>query len=242
MNAEDVANKLTFWIKSKIRAAQAKGVVIGLSGGIDSSVLAALCKRASPEALLGLIMPCHSNPEDEMYARMVVDKFNIPVKKVMLDGVFDAYLGTVEEQNVTASVDNLCVANLKPRLRMATLYFFANKLRYLVAGSGDRSEIVVGYFTKYGDGAADIFPLGNLLKTELKALGAYLGVPQPIIDKPSSAGLWPGQVSEGELGITYGEIDGYIKTGEAAPAVKKRIEQLIAASEHKRHLPPVPEF
>jgi len=177
-----------------------------------------------------------------MYARMVVDKFNIPVKKVVLDGVFDAYLGTVEEQNVTASVDNLCVANLKPRLRMATLYFFANKLNYLVAGSGDRSEITVGYFTKYGDGAADIFPLGNLLKTELKALGAYLGVPKVIVEKPSSAGLWPGQVSEGELGITYGEIDQYIKTGEAAPEVKKRIEQLIAMSAHKRQLPPVPEF
>ncbi len=242
MNAENTADRLIEWIKGRIQTANARGVVIGLSGGIDSSVLAALCVRAAPDGLLGLIMPCHSNPEDEMYARMVVDKFGIPVKKVELDGVFDTFIRTVGEGNAAASKDNLCVANLKPRLRMMTLYFYANKLGRIVAGSGDRSEIAVGYFTKYGDGAADIFPLGNLLKTEVQELGAYLGVPQIIVEKPPSAGLWPGQVSEGELGISYKEIDRYIKTGEAAPEVRDRIERLTRASAHKRQLPPVPDF
>jgi len=125
---------------------------------------------------------------------------------------------------------------------MMTLYYYANKLRYLVAGSGDRSEITVGYFTKWGDGAADVFPIGNLLKTEVQELGSYLGVPEPIVRKPPSAGLWPGQVSEGELGITYGEIDRYIRTGEAEPDISKRIERLVSASAHKRRLPPVPDF
>jgi NAD+ synthase len=139
-------------------------------------------------------------------------------------------------------VDNLCVANLKPRLRMVTLYFFANKLRYLVAGSGDRSEITVGYFTKYGDGGVDIMPLGNLVKEEVRELARHLKIPQEIIDKPPSAGLWEGQTDEGEMGFSYESLDRYILTGKAPQELKSRIEAMKAASAHKGMMPPVAQF
>ena len=112
----------------------------------------------------------------------------------------------------------------------------------MVIGSGNRSELAVGYFTKYGDGGADILPLGNLVKSQVKRLASFLGIPQEIIDKPPSANLWPGQTDEDDLGVRYEELDHYLITGEAPDRVKQKIEYLIASSSHKRHLPPVPDF
>jgi NAD+ synthase len=133
-------------------------------------------------------------------------------------------------------------ANLKPRLRMVSLYYMANQLKYLVVGPSNRSEITVGYFTKYGDGGADILPLGNLVKTQVRELAVFLGIPQPIIDRPPTAGLWSGQTDENEMGITYRELDHYITTGQALPEVKAKIDAMTTASEHKRHTPPLPDF
>jgi NAD+ synthase len=124
---------------------------------------------------------------------------------------------------------------------MLTLYYFANRLKYLVVGAANRDELTVGYFTKYGDGGVDIQPLGNRLKGELRELAKFLSIPEPIINKPPSADLWEGQTDEGELGFSYDELDRYLVSGKAAE-IKKRIESMIAASEHKRQPPPVANF
>jgi NAD+ synthase len=138
----------------------------------------------------------------------------------------------------------LARANLKPRLRMATLYYLAQSRSYLVAGTGNKPEIVVGYFTKYGDGGVDVEPLGDLYKWQVRALARELGVPQPVIDRPPSAGLWVGQTDEGEMGITYDELDAAlaaIETGQTTamdPALLARVQGMMSDSAHKRATPP----
>jgi NAD+ synthase len=126
---------------------------------------------------------------------------------------------------------------------MTSLYFIANSLNYLVAGTGNRSELTIGYFTKYGDGGVDLLPLGNLLKSEVRALARSLDVPASIIDKPPSAGLWLGQTDEAEMGFTYADLENYLTQGPeaVAPALAMRIERLVRASDHKRSLAPAPE-
>jgi NAD+ synthase len=135
------------------------------------------------------------------------------------------------------------LANMKPRVRMTALYFFANSLNYLVAGTGNRSELAIGYFTKYGDGGCDLLPIGRLTKNEVRALARDLNVPQAIIDRPPSAGLWLGQTDEDEMGFTYADLERYLTEGADAvsPALVMRIERLIRSSEHKRELPPMPD-
>jgi NAD+ synthase len=134
------------------------------------------------------------------------------------------------------------IANVKPRLRMATLYFVANRLNYLVAGTGNRSEITIGYYTKYGDGGVDLLPIGRLVKREVWDLARELGVPSRVIDKAPSAGLWLGQTDESEMGFTYAELESFIRDGASAvsPKIAGRIQHLVKVSEHKRALPPMP--
>ena len=242
MTEEQLAEKLVSWIKDKVLAAGCKGVVLGMSGGIDSSVLAVLCHRAFPQSTLGAIMPCHSNPEDMEHARVVAARFSIPTEMVMLDTVFDTLLGILPGGGVDADAGRGAEANLKARLRMLALYYFANRLGYKVAGSGNRSELSVGYFTKYGDGGVDILPLGNLVKRQVIELAEILNIPRSIIDKPPSAGLWPGQTDEAEMGFTYDELDRYLVTGEAAPELKAKVDSMMAAGAHKCQLPPVADF
>jgi NAD+ synthase len=242
MNTEQLTEKLILWIRDKVLAAGCKGVVVGISGGLDSSVLAVLCHRAFPQSMLGLLMPCYSSQEDVGHARTMVSKFSIPIKTVVLDTVFNTLLKALSDDRVDPSVGRLAEGNLKARLRMLTLYYFANQLKYMVAGSGNRSELSIGYFTKYGDGGVDILPLGGLVKGQVKELGSFLGIPQEIIDKPPSAGLWQGQTDEGELGLSYDELDRYLITGKASNELRERIESMIAASDHKRLPPPVASF
>jgi NAD+ synthase len=137
----------------------------------------------------------------------------------------------------------LPLANMKPRLRMTTLYFFANSLNYLVPGTGNRSELAIGYFTKYGDGGADLLPIGGLVKSEVRALALDLNVPSAIIERTPSAGLWIGQTDEDEMGFTYANLERYLDDGPqgVSPALAMRIERLARSSEHKRALPPMPE-
>jgi NAD+ synthase len=242
MNTEQLAEKLILWIRDKVSAARCRGVVIGISGGLDSSVLAVLCHRAFPQSMLGLLMPCYSSQGDTEHARTMVSKFSIPIKIVVLDIVFDTLLKSLTDDSVDPSVSRLVEGNLKARLRMLTLYYFANKLKYMVAGSGNRSELSIGYFTKYGDGGVDILPLGDLVKGQVKELGSFLSIPQEIIDKPPSAGLWQGQTDEGDLGLSYDELDRYLITGKASNELRERIKTMIATSYHKRLPPPVASF
>jgi NAD+ synthase len=238
---EEYAARLIQWLQQRAEEAGALGAVVGISGGVDSATVAALCLRAFPEHTLGVVMPCHSDPADIEDAYFVARTLGVPTTTVVLDLVYDGLLEALRASPYYGD-HPIALANLKPRLRMATLYFFANRLNRLVVGTGNRSEAYVGYFTKYGDGGVDVLPLGNLTKREVRELARHLGVPQRIIEKPPSAGLWPGQTDEGELGITYAQLDAYL-LGESVPAeVASRIEVLHRASMHKRALPPVPDF
>lgn len=235
---EELARKIVQWIREKVMMAGKKGIVMGMSGGLDSSVTAVLCQRAFPETTLGVIMPCHSDKLDEIHARLIADKFGIAITKIVLDEVFDVLLRTLPELQAVSR--GLAEANLKPRLRMIALYYLANCLDYLVVGSSNRSELSVGYFTKYGDGGVDLIPLGSLVKSQVRELAVYLEIPQEIIDKPPSAGLWVGQTDEGELGLTYTQLDHYLRTGEGEEEIKRRVDSLIAQSAHKLAPPLLP--
>ena len=242
MDNEQLAEKLVLWIRDKVVAGGCKGLVVGMSGGLDSSVLAVLCQRAFPQNTLGVIILCHSQPEDKAHAQAVASKFSISTIEVVLDDIFSALLQTLPDCKADPALSHLAQANLKVRLRMLTLYHITNQLGYMVAGSSNRSEISVGYFTKYGDGGVDIMPLGNLVKGQVRELAGLLGIPQPIIEKPPSAGLWEGQTDEDELGFSYDELDRYLLTGEASGEVREKIESRMSASAHKRSLPPIPSI
>ena len=232
-----LADHLTAWIHDQVTASDGAGAVFGLSGGIDSAVVAALAKRAFPHHTLGVIMPCHSDPRDADDAALVAHHFGVPTSTVDLAGVHDTLLAQLASCCSDMGMSRMTDANIKPRLRMTTLYAFANQLGYRVLGTGNRAELTIGYFTKYGDGGCDLLPLGGLVKGEVRELARALGVPAAVIDKPPSAGLWVGQTDEGEMGLTYEELDAYLLTGEAPAAVKTRVDAMNAASEHKRALP-----
>lgn len=229
-----LAGRISEWIRQKVKEAGAEGVVVGISGGVDSSVVASLAKKAVGEKVLGVIMPCHSEPLDEKYAWLVAEKLKIKAERVVLDSLYDRF------SELLPSGKRLALANLKARLRMATLYYFANNLNYLVVGTGNKSEISVGYFTKYGDGGCDILPLGDLLKTEVRKLARVLGLPEEIINRVPSAGLWGGQTDEEEMGLRYEDLDEIISAIEAGKRsltpkeVVARVKRLIEASQHKR--------
>ena len=239
---EQLANKLTDWIKERVLEAKKTGTVVGLSGGIDSAVVAVLCKRAFPDTTLAAILPCYSNKMDVIHAYKVAQKFDIRTELINLETVYDSLIKLLPQEEQYHSNDKLAQANIKPRLRMTTLYYLAAQLDYLVIGTGNRSEIAIGYSTKYGDGGVDILPLGNLVKRQVKELAAYLEIPREVINKPPSAGLWEGQTDEGEMGLTYNELDRYLTTGEASDIVKTKIETIAAVSAHKRAMPQIPQF
>ena len=239
---EDLTRKLVGWIKEQVSAANCRGAVIGLSGGVDSSVVAALCRQAFPDSIIGVLMPCYSSEADIEDARLVAQKLDIPSVTVELDSVYDSLLNALPDGAYDPGTRKLAEANLKPRLRMSTLYYFDNRLCYLVVGTGNRSEIAVGYCTKYGDGGVDILPLGNLLKSQVVELARYLDIPGRIIEKAPSAGLWQDQTDEGEMGLTYEELDRYVATGEATGEIHRRVDSLARSTAHKKAPPPIPNF
>ena len=238
-------NRLVAWIKEQVQTAGAKGCVFGLSGGLDSSVVGILCKTAFPNNALGLLMPCFSGEEDLKHAQELAEKFSIPTKLVDLKPACSQLYVQLEGKPYDEGETNLAIANLKPRLRMITLYYHANKLNYLVVGTGNKSEAVMGYCTKYGDGGVDILPLGGMLKSQVRELAKELAIPAGIINKVPSAGLWPGQTDEEEMGITYAELDKIIigleknKLAGLDQKLVNKVRQKMKQTEHKRSLPPV---
>jgi len=241
---EDLAQRLISWIEEQVAEANCRGTVFGLSGGVDSAVVGVLCKRALPKSSLGVIMPCHSSKKEDLDdALEVARRFDIPTVTITLDEAFDALLRVLPNlKQYSEETKRMAEANLKPRLRMCTLYYLANRLGYLVAGTGNRSEIKVGYFTKYGDGGVDILPLANLVKKEVRELARYLGIPPKIIGKVPTAGLWPGQTDEEEMGLSYEELDCFLVSGQATEEIRRKIEAMSRASAHKRTLPHTPSF
>jgi NAD+ synthase len=237
---ERFAEHLTAWIHREVCLSGGMGAAVGLSGGIDSAVVAALAKRAFPHHALGVLMPCHSDPQDSEDALLVAHHFGVATATVDLGAVFDLLQEKLARCSADLPDDRLATANIKPRLRMTTLYAFANHLGYRVLGTGNRSELEVGYFTKYGDGGVDLLPLGALTKSQVRALAEYLDVPRRLIDKPPSAGLWSGQTDEAEMGVSYEELDAYLMgtAGDSHPV----IDVMRQASQHKRELPKIAPF
>jgi len=243
------------WMRRELSSSGARGFVVGLSGGLDSAVVVRLAQLAAPDHVVAAILPCYSDPEDERDAALVAAHFSLPTVRVDLSDAYDAAIAAVQPavqalagQALQAkppdpSAARRPLANVKPRLRMTALYFLANSLGYLVAGTGNRSEQAIGYFTKHGDGGSDLLPLGGLVKSEVRALARELNVPAAIAERTPSAGLWLGQTDEQEMGFTYADLERYLEEGPqgVSPALAMKMERLIRASEHKRALPPIPE-
>jgi NAD+ synthase len=233
--ADDISN----WIRTTVHEARMGGIVVGLSGGVDSAVVAALGQRGMPGRVLGVILPCESDPQDAEDAQAVAAALDIELDEADLTPAFRAMADALPTANPTVT------ANLKPRLRMAALYHFAATRRYLVAGTSNRSEYTLGYFTKHGDSACDLMPIASLLKFEVLQLARELAVPQRIIDKPPSAGLRPGQTDEEDLGLSYGQIDLALRamTSQGTAAIPgpafSQVKEMMRASAHKRNLPPM---
>lgn len=240
MDAEAVVEHLVSWLREQVEAAGASGVVVGVSGGLDSAVAAVLAKRAFPDNCMALLLPCDSNFNDLMHGQLLVEEFDIPYRVINLDNAF-TLLSTLFESYIKleGSQGKLLKANIKPRLRMITLYYSAQARNYLVMGTSNKSEITVGYATKYGDTGVDLQIIGDLVKTEVYQLARYLEIPEVIIKKAPSGGLWEGQTDEGEMGITYEQLDKYITTGQIAAGINERIAAMIKKSEHKRVPVPV---
>ena len=225
-------NRVAF-IKSVLSESGAKGIVYGNSGGKDSALVGILCKAACDNTV-GIILPCTSKrnyDEDAADAKVVAKKYNIETRTVDLTPVKEAELKALDG---VAIMNAAALANIAPRLRMLTLYALAAAENRLVAGTGNKSEAYVGYFTKWGDGAHDFNPIADLTVTEIYEFLRYLDAPKCIIEKAPSAALFDGQTDETEMGVSYAELDSYL-TGEAIPADKKKIiERMHKASEHKR--------
>ena len=240
MEWEKVTDTICNFIERYIKESNADGVVVGLSGGVDSSTVAFLCVRAlGKERVLGLVMPevGITAEEDIRDAIDIAERLGIEYKTVEINEIVNLFKEKLGEGG------KLAEANLKPRIRMIINYYHANRMNRLVAGTGNKSELMIGYFTKYGDGGVDFLPIGDLYKTEVLEIARYLGVPEKIIRKKPTAGLWIGQTDEDEIGMSYTELDKIleaIEKGEKRDDEKfERVRYLIRISKHKREMPPV---
>lgn len=240
MDAERIADYLEKWLKDRVQSAGAEGVVLGVSGGVDSAVAAVIAKRAFPDQCLALLLPCESHVSDLLHAQKLVEEFGIPYRIVELDNAFRVlYAQFASLIKLQGEKDRLLKANIKPRLRMIALYYSAQARNYLVLGTSNKSEISIGYCTKYGDNAVDLQLLGDLYKSEVYELARFLKVPDIIINKPPSGGLWSGQTDESEMQFTYAELEKYIQGERQGLQNLERIEMMERASQHKRKLPEI---
>lgn len=231
--------KRVAYIRRKLEEARADGVVFGNSGGKDSALVGILCKAACDNTL-GLIMPCASKRnygQDRDDGNALAERFGIETRTVDLTPVREAELKALEG---VAALNDAALTNIAPRLRMTTLYAVAAAENRLVAGTGNRSEIYMGYFTKWGDGASDFNPIADLCATEIFEFLRYLDCPASIVEKAPSAGLYEGQTDEQEMGVSYSAIDGLLLRGEAEERDRAVIERFHSRSGHKRR--PVSTF
>lgn len=224
------------FIKEMLKISGASGIVFGNSGGKDCALVGILCKMAC-ENTLSVIMPCQSAQNfgsDTDDGKALSEKFDIETRTVDLSAHKELFCRTLGEQ---WQLNNQAVSNIAPRLRMITLYAIAAAENRLVAGTGNRSEIYMGYFTKWGDGAYDFDPISDLTVTEVYEFLRYLEAPESIINKAPSAGLYEGQTDEKEMGVTYAAIDSLLLTGKTDEDSEKIIDRYHRSSTHKRRMP-----
>ena len=237
-NYEQETEKRVEFIRNLVKSAHADGIVYGNSGGKDSALVGILCKMAC-ENTLGIIMPCGSKRNyeiDKTDAETIAARFNIATRVVDLSPVKNELIRAMGE---STQLNDPALANMSPRLRMTTLYAVAASESRLVAGTGNRSEAYMGYFTKWGDGAFDFNPIADLTVTEIYEFLKHLGAPDFIISKAPSAGLFDGQTDEAEMGVSYRSIDDFLLEGTVNERDKAVIERYHRSSEHKRNKPAV---
>ena len=253
MNFSAVTNTIIKFIRSNVKLSHSTGVVLGLSGGLDSSVAVTLAAKAlDSKAVLSLIIPDYSVSlkEDIQDSVSLAKKLKIKYKIIDITNIKSNYVKFLPQNKIA-------IGNLTARIRMNIIYYYSNIYNKLVIGPSDKSEILLGYFTKYGDGGADIFPLGDLYKTQVRNLGSYLDLSSQIIAKKSSPMLWKGQTAEGELGMTYDLIDPILKDiiksdtlgtkiSSKSFAVKNykksdfiMVKKLVEKNKHKRNIPAI---
>ncbi|GAA0710726.1 NAD(+) synthase [Paraclostridium ghonii] len=240
-------DKTVDWLREKVKESNTKGLIVGVSGGIDSAVVAYLIKKAFPNDSMGVIMSIKSNPQDRLDAIKVIDGCEINYLDLDLTdeqvGIYNKVTQGLKDKGLyKENNDRMSDANLRARIRMSTVYTVANNLGYLVVGTDNAAEIHTGYFTKYGDGGVDLVPLANLTKREVYEWAKTLGVHEDIINKSPSAGLWEGQTDENEMGTTYDMIDAIVQgqTEKVPQKDQEIINRLHRISEHKRHTATAP--
>lgn len=237
-NYKEETEKRVEFIRNTIKNAHADGVVYGNSGGKDCTLVGILCKMAT-DNVLGVIMPCQSKrnyDEDTIHAKKAAEQYNIETTTVDLTKVKETFEGVLCNEDVTKTA----LSNINPRIRMATLYAIGQSRNYLVAGTGNRSERYMGYFTKWGDGACDFNPISDLTVKEIYEFLRYLNAPEEIIEKAPSAALFEGQTDEMEMGITYNSIDNYLLNNEINEEDYKILSSYHNRTKHKRE--PIPFY
>ncbi|MEM1588731.1 MAG: NAD+ synthase [Candidatus Bathyarchaeia archaeon] len=206
LNLQETVNEITSFIKDVVEKSKAKGVVLGLSGGVDSCVTAVLCVKAlGKNGCLGVIMPTSFTPKEDVEdAEFLAQQLGIKIEKVNIDNISESFFKALK---VDLEKHRIPAANIRARIRMTILYYYANIENRLVVGTSDKSERLIGYFTKYGDGGVDFMPIAHLYKTQVRELAAYLGLPDRIVNKPSSPQLYPGHKVTDELPLDYDKLD-----------------------------------
>lgn len=258
LDYEFVENKIKGFLMEVLRTTGAKGYIIGLSGGVDSSVSATLAVKAvGKDKVLALIMPDHEvTPQEDINdAKMLAETLGLKVQIVDITPIIKTFISSIPIYE-NEEIDRLPIGNLRVRTRMCLLYYYANKYNYLVLGTTDRSEWYIGYFTKYGDGAVDVEPIIILYKSQVRRLGLHLGLPEKLAMKPSSPRMWPGHTAEGELGVSYNDIDLILysihdlnlspeQTSEVTGLSREVVEKVLRlekSSLHKRNPPLQPSL
>ena len=251
----ETQKRICRFIKEYVENAGAEGIVLGLSGGVDSGTIAALSSLAiGGENVLGLMLPEKENvsQKDLNDAKAVAVQFQLKTQVCDMSDVLECFYKGIP---VFDQSDNICKGNVKARTRMVYLYYYANKQNRIVCGSSDKSETMMGYFTKWGDAAADIAPILDLYKTQVRKLAIALGIARDLALKPSTPGLWPNQLAETELEIKYEHLDlilfgleRFMETEEIADqmglekSIVNRVKSRWLANEHKRRMPIAPKI